>query len=238
MCEEPVMGVCFCVEAWDIEGEEAISETNELELRITEGKRERKISETIEEARERRFSERMEERERRQSERIVEEIADAMDTVVLGNSTELQDQDSTPNSPPQGDAPQSPDQTSSQNSPTADSPTSAPNSPSADSPTSTPNSPTADSPTSTPASPSPDSAPSTGPLSSHRPGGQCFGPVSGQLMSVVKEGCRKAFRSQPQRLMMAMYTCQIQCTQDALGEGDDDFLLQRFKIVSDGDLLI
>ena len=44
-----------------------------------------------------------------------------------------------------------------------------------------------------------------------------FGIMTGQIMSTAKEGCRKAFQAQPQRLMAAMYTCVIQCTVDALG---------------------
>ena len=37
-----------------------------------------------------------------------------------------------------------------------------------------------------------------------------WGPLSGQVMSSVKEGCRRAFQSRPQRLMVAMYSCNIQ----------------------------
>lgn len=44
-----------------------------------------------------------------------------------------------------------------------------------------------------------------------------YGPFSGQLMSAMKEGCRRAFQLQPMRLMAAMYTCQIQTTADVLG---------------------
>lgn len=44
-----------------------------------------------------------------------------------------------------------------------------------------------------------------------------FGPMSGQLMSVVKDGCRKSFQTMPQRLMVAVYQCTIQATTDVLG---------------------
>ena len=44
-----------------------------------------------------------------------------------------------------------------------------------------------------------------------------FGPFSGQLMSAIKEGCRRAFLLQPVRLMAAMYTCDIQATAEVLG---------------------
>lgn len=44
-----------------------------------------------------------------------------------------------------------------------------------------------------------------------------LGPMSGQLMSVVKDGCRKSFQTMPQRLMVAMYQCTIQASADALG---------------------
>lgn len=43
------------------------------------------------------------------------------------------------------------------------------------------------------------------------------GPFSGQLMSAVKEGCRRAFQLQPMRLMAAMYTCHVQATAEVLG---------------------
>ncbi|XP_053210766.1 elongation factor-like GTPase 1 [Panonychus citri] len=45
-----------------------------------------------------------------------------------------------------------------------------------------------------------------------------YGPFTGQIMSTVKDGCRKAFQAQPQRLMAAMYSCTIQVTSDALGK--------------------
>ena len=43
------------------------------------------------------------------------------------------------------------------------------------------------------------------------------GHVSGQLIGIVKDCCLKAFRTQPQRLMLAMYKCTVQCTTEALG---------------------
>ncbi|XP_068457676.1 elongation factor-like GTPase 1 [Clinocottus analis] len=45
----------------------------------------------------------------------------------------------------------------------------------------------------------------------------CYGPVSGQLIAAVKDACRHAFQAQPQRLMAAMYTCEIMATADVLG---------------------
>uniref|UniRef100_A0A8C2YVW1 Elongation factor-like 1 n=1 Tax=Cyclopterus lumpus TaxID=8103 RepID=A0A8C2YVW1_CYCLU len=45
----------------------------------------------------------------------------------------------------------------------------------------------------------------------------CYGPVSGQLIAAMKEACRHAFQAQPQRLMVAMYTCEIMATADVLG---------------------
>ncbi|XP_056269613.1 elongation factor-like GTPase 1 isoform X2 [Pseudoliparis swirei] len=45
----------------------------------------------------------------------------------------------------------------------------------------------------------------------------CYGPVSGQLIAAMKEACRHAFQTQPQRLMVAMYTCEIMATADVLG---------------------
>ena len=54
--------------------------------------------------------------------------------------------------------------------------------------------------------------------------------LSGQLISCVKEGCRKAFQAHPQRLMWPMYTCVIQATTDVLGklssDETEDFILR------------
>lgn len=53
----------------------------------------------------------------------------------------------------------------------------------------------------------------------------CYRPVSGQLIAAVKEACRRAFQAQPQRLMAAMYTCEIMATADVLGEGAINVLM-------------
>ena len=45
-----------------------------------------------------------------------------------------------------------------------------------------------------------------------------YGPISGQVMSAVREGCRKAFNCHPRRLKIAMYSCNIQVPGEALGE--------------------
>ena len=42
--------------------------------------------------------------------------------------------------------------------------------------------------------------------------------LGGQLISAVKDGCRKAFVAQPVQLMAAMYGCKIQATSDVLGK--------------------
>lgn len=44
-----------------------------------------------------------------------------------------------------------------------------------------------------------------------------FGPMSGQIISTVKECCRKSFQAQPQRLMSPMFSCDIQVTTEVLG---------------------
>ena len=56
------------------------------------------------------------------------------------------------------------------------------------------------------------------PKASRRKDPTSFGAFSGQIMVCVKEGCRRAFQSQPQRLMLAMYTCVLQATSDVLGK--------------------
>ncbi|XP_054569321.1 elongation factor-like GTPase 1 [Eptesicus fuscus] len=45
----------------------------------------------------------------------------------------------------------------------------------------------------------------------------CYGPLSGQLIATMKEACRYALQVKPQRLMAAMYTCDIVATSDVLG---------------------
>lgn len=44
------------------------------------------------------------------------------------------------------------------------------------------------------------------------------GPMTGQVMAALKEGCRLAFERQPQRLVAAMYSCVISVSADALGK--------------------
>uniref|UniRef100_A0A336K5Y5 Ribosome assembly protein 1 n=1 Tax=Culicoides sonorensis TaxID=179676 RepID=A0A336K5Y5_CULSO len=36
-----------------------------------------------------------------------------------------------------------------------------------------------------------------------------YGPISGQIISVIKEACKKSFQMHPQRLVIPMYTCTI-----------------------------
>ncbi len=60
---------------------------------------------------------------------------------------------------------------------------------------------------------SPASPLSDGPLS----GGVGYGQLTGQLMTLMLKACRKSFSAQPQRLVVAMYTCVIQATADVLG---------------------
>ena len=45
-----------------------------------------------------------------------------------------------------------------------------------------------------------------------------YGPLSGQIVSLSKECCKKAFQAQPHRLMAAMYTCDIQAKAEILGK--------------------
>lgn len=52
----------------------------------------------------------------------------------------------------------------------------------------------------------------------------------GQIISSVKEGCRKAFQSQPQRLMAAMYNCSIQVSGEVVGKCP--IYIQAFRCIS------
>lgn len=51
-------------------------------------------------------------------------------------------------------------------------------------------------------------------------------------MSAVKEGCRKAFQKQPQRLVSPMYSCNIIVSADVLGKYKFVFFLWKHKFFS------
>eukprot|EP00095_Tigriopus_kingsejongensis_P009706 snap_masked-scaffold115_size343722-processed-gene-0.4 protein:Tk09706 transcript:snap_masked-scaffold115_size343722-processed-gene-0.4-mRNA-1 annotation:"elongation factor tu gtp-binding domain-containing protein 1" len=59
------------------------------------------------------------------------------------------------------------------------------------------------------------------------------GPLSGQIVSSVKEGCRKAFQAHPQRLMAAMYSCDIQVKAEVLGRLFATLGQRHGKVVSE-----
>lgn len=46
---------------------------------------------------------------------------------------------------------------------------------------------------------------------------RAVGSLTGRMVTCMKECCRRAFQTQPQRLMAAMYSCNIQATADVLG---------------------
>ena len=60
-----------------------------------------------------------------------------------------------------------------------------------------------------------------------------YGPVSGQLISTVKEGCRRAIMAQPMRLIAAMYSCEIQATSDVLGKLYAVLAKREGKVISE-----
>ncbi|EGC38317.1 hypothetical protein DICPUDRAFT_149015 [Dictyostelium purpureum] len=61
-----------------------------------------------------------------------------------------------------------------------------------------------------------------------------YGPLSGQMISAVKEGCRMAFQTKPQRLMEALYLCEIQVTSLALGKMYSVLGSRRAQIQKEG----
>ncbi|KAF2068476.1 hypothetical protein CYY_010198 [Polysphondylium violaceum] len=61
-----------------------------------------------------------------------------------------------------------------------------------------------------------------------------YGPLSGQMISAVKEGCKKAFQIKPQRLMEALYLCEIQVTSAALGKMYSVLSSRRAQIQKEG----
>ncbi|CAL1526751.1 unnamed protein product [Lymnaea stagnalis] len=60
-----------------------------------------------------------------------------------------------------------------------------------------------------------------------------YGPLSGLIISTVKEGCRRAFQAQPQRLMAAMYRCEIQANMDVLGKLHGVLSKRHGQVLSD-----
>ena len=60
-----------------------------------------------------------------------------------------------------------------------------------------------------------------------------WGPLSGQLVSMVKECCREAFLRQPVRLMAAMYTCDISVKAEVLGRMYSVVSKRRGKVVKE-----
>lgn len=62
----------------------------------------------------------------------------------------------------------------------------------------------------------------------------CYGPVSGQLIAAMKDACRHAFQAQPQRLMAAMYTCEIMATSEVLGKKNFMLLLHKMYFILNG----
>jgi ribosome assembly protein 1 len=60
-----------------------------------------------------------------------------------------------------------------------------------------------------------------------------YGPFGGQIMSAVKEGCRKAFNSQERRLVEAMYKCDIQATNETVGNVYGVLRKRRAKVIAD-----
>ena len=60
-----------------------------------------------------------------------------------------------------------------------------------------------------------------------------WGPLSGQLVSMVKECCREAFLRQPVRLMAAMYTCDISVKAEVLGKMYSVVSKRRGKVVKE-----
>eukprot|EP01133_Synstelium_polycarpum_P003418 gene3418-3883_t len=61
-----------------------------------------------------------------------------------------------------------------------------------------------------------------------------YGPISGQIISTVKEACRSAFQAKPQRLMEALYLCEIQVSSTALGKMYSVLSSRRAQIIKEG----
>jgi ribosome assembly protein 1 len=64
-------------------------------------------------------------------------------------------------------------------------------------------------------------------------GEEGWGPLSGQIVSAMKEACRRAFSARPARLMVAMYSCQIQVKAEALGKMYNVLARRHGKVVQE-----
>ena len=71
-------------------------------------------------------------------------------------------------------------------------------------------------PSSTPATPPPPTPPPPPPptTSAANP----YGPLSGQIISTMRRACRESFKLSNQRLVEAVFECNMQCTMDQLGK--------------------
>lgn len=65
----------------------------------------------------------------------------------------------------------------------------------------------------------------------------CYGPFSGQLIATMKEACRYALQAKPQRLMAAMYTCEIMATAEVLGKADKETCVKNLLSEFQGEVL-
>ncbi|EGG17032.1 elongation factor Tu domain-containing protein [Cavenderia fasciculata] len=61
-----------------------------------------------------------------------------------------------------------------------------------------------------------------------------YGPISGQLISTIKDACRSAFQAKPQRLMEALYLCEVQVSSIALGKMYSVLSGRRAQIIKEG----
>lgn len=60
-----------------------------------------------------------------------------------------------------------------------------------------------------------------------------YGSVGGQLISAVSEGCRRTFENSSRRLVEAMYRCEMQATQDALGQAYAVLRKRRARVINE-----
>ncbi|OQR83659.1 elongation factor G [Achlya hypogyna] len=71
------------------------------------------------------------------------------------------------------------------------------------------------------------------PLDADAQATSAYGPLSGQVISTMKSGCRSAFLHQPVRLVEAMYKCSVQCQSEQLGKLYSVFARRRARVVSE-----
>lgn len=64
-----------------------------------------------------------------------------------------------------------------------------------------------------------------------------YGPMSGQLINVMREACHVVFNLRPRRLMEALFSVELQCVAEVIGKLCGVVSRRRGRITADGELI-